>query len=506
MSEKRQITLEEIVELLKEHHLLKEVWQKGKAHFQLLDNETYEQVTYDSRQVEKNSLFICKGQNFKMDFLTMAQEKGAVAYLSETHFPEMEAMTAILVTDVRKAMACVAMAFYGYPQKELKIIAYTGTKGKTTSAYFCKSILDEWTDHHCALLSTMETILDGKTKQKSKLTTPESLDLYAMFREAVDHGMTHLVMEVSSQAYKLHRVYGLTFDIGIFLNLSPDHIGPIEHPTYEDYIYCKSELIENSRLMIIEDEIDQKEFLLEKAAALHVPVITYGKTKAADYEWKPKGSGIFSVITHGSDVELSGDYQTQLLGDFNQSNGLSALIACRQLGADEESLREGLRKALVPGRMECLKKEGEPIVYIDYAHNYLSASSLLSFIKKEYPQQKIYVVVGSTGNKAESRRQDFGRVLSEYADYAVLTSDDPGYEDPREINAEIIAAMDSKVPYTEIVDRKEAIEFILDKATKDDIVVLMGKGRDASQQICGESVPYLGDVTIAKNYLGIESE
>lgn len=500
------LKLTEVQACLQKAGLLKEIWQDHTCHFSQVQEEEYQAIQYDSRKVTTDSLFICKGQNFKVEFLEMAQEKGALAYLSEKYETAIAGLTAIVVTDIRKAMAVVAQAFYGHPEKDLKIIAYTGTKGKTTSAYFCYTILSKTTSGRCALLSTMETILDGKTAQKSQLTTPESLDLFRMFREAVDYGMTHLVMEVSSQAYKLNRVYGLHFDVGVFVNLSPDHIGPVEHPSFEDYMYCKSELIEHTDVFVLENEIKERDFLLEKAKACHVPVITYGWSKTADYVCEDLGQAQFQVRGNGEDPSLDGKYQIQLLGDFNELNALSALIACQQVGAQQPALKEGLAETVVPGRMECLKTAGYPIVYIDYAHNYLSASALLSFIQAEYPGRQIYVVVGSTGNKAQSRRKDFGRVLSEYADVAILTSDDPQYEDPKDIMAEIRAAMTKEIPCYEIVDREEAVKFALHEAKESAIVVLMGKGRDAFQHINGKDEPYAGDVNIAKNYLGIESE
>lgn len=500
------IQMKEIVSLLQKEHLLREITVQGDWHYTLPDSLSaveIEAVTYDSRKVSQNTLFICKGQNFKKRFLEMAIDSGSTAYMAEQDL-EVD-IPGIIVTDVRKAMSIVAMAFYGYPQHDLKIIAYTGTKGKTTSAYFCKAIMDQATHHHTALLSTMETILDGKTAKKSELTTPESLDLFRMMREAVDFGMTHLIMEVSSQAYKLNRVYGLTFDIGIMLNLSPDHIGPIEHPTYDDYMYAKSQLIENSRLMILNEDMSIFNYFNEKATALKVPTITYG-INGGDYQLTSKKQGYFKVDTKGDTPSLDGEYRIRLLGDFNQSNALSAMIACQQMGASLEDIHQGLESAVVPGRMECLSKVGQPTVYVDYAHNYLSVSSLLSFIKEEHPQSKLYVVLGSTGNKAESRREGFGRALSEFADVAVLTSDDPNFEDPQAIMDDIEKAMNKKIPVIRKVDRSEAIAYAIQQATENDVVVLAGKGRDNYQIVEGEHQAYEGDVPLAKKNLGIESE
>lgn len=495
------MTIETMIDRLKAHHLFKDIYNQHQWYYYVTEtlNQTIAHVTYDSRDVKDNTLFICKGNQFKQEYLEQAIAKGATYYIAEKAYDV--SIPGVIVTDVRCAMAVVAMEFYHYPQEELRIIAYTGTKGKTTSAYFCKSIMDEATHHHTALLSTMETILDGRHAQKSLLTTPESLDLFKMMRQAVDFGMTHLIMEVSSQAYKLNRVYGLTFDVGIMLNLSPDHIGPIEHPTYEDYMYCKSQLAEHSRLFILNNETEGFHYFYDKAKCHCERVITYG-LHDADYCYEPKDNGAF----HVTGDELTGDYRIRLLGDFNQSNALSAMMACHAMGATKEHIAQGLEKANVPGRMERIECEHQPMVYVDYAHNYLSASSLLHFIQKAHPKSRLFVVVGSTGNKAESRREGFGKVLSEYADVSVLTSDDPEFEDPEHIMDEIESFMTGDNEVVRIVDRSEAIRYAINHATADDVVVLCGKGRDEYQHIQGERVYYEGDVFLAKKYLGIESE
>lgn len=238
-------SLEDIRNLLLKENLLKEFVSPQGWHLYAPENRVFKKLSYDSRQVDAETLFFCKGLNFKEEYLTAAIAQGLNYYVAEEPY-ENEAC-GIIVTDIRKAMAILSMAFYDYPQNKMLVIGFTGTKGKTTAAYFTKAILDHTTNYKTALFSTMNTTLDGKSFFKSNLTTPESLDLYRMMAEAVENGMTHLVMEVSSQAYKTQRVYGLTLDVGIFLNISPDHISPIEHPTFDDYFYCKRQLILNSK-------------------------------------------------------------------------------------------------------------------------------------------------------------------------------------------------------------------------------------------------------------------
>ena len=244
------ITLTQILKILKEDDNFHEVIVAGEYYYNWDKEITFDNLAYDSRKVNDKTLFFAKGLNFKREFLL---DLAAPFYISELDY-EVD-IPAIIVTDVKRAMSLVAQAFYDYPQDKLKILALTGTKGKTTTAYFAKFILDEMNGGKTALLSTAQTTLDGHTFFKSELTTPESLDLLAMMAQAVENQMTHLVMEVSSQAYKTGRVYGLTFDVGAFLNISPDHIGPVEHPTLEDYFNCKRQLVRNSRYFVANAEM-----------------------------------------------------------------------------------------------------------------------------------------------------------------------------------------------------------------------------------------------------------
>ena len=219
------ITIEQVLEVLKKDHNFRDIIDQDNYYYSWT-GVTFDYLSYDSRDVTPSSLFFAKGAAFKPEFLENAVKAGLSFYVAEKDY--QVGIPAIIVSDIKQAMSLVAQAFYQYPQDKLKLLAFTGTKGKTTAAYFAFNILKQ--SHKPAMLSTMNTTLDGKNFFKSTLTTPESLDLFRMMAEAVANGMTHLIMEVSSQAYLTKRVYGLTFDVGVFLNISPDHIGPIEHP------------------------------------------------------------------------------------------------------------------------------------------------------------------------------------------------------------------------------------------------------------------------------------
>lgn len=494
-------TLAEARQLLLDENLLKEYitpagWHLDEEHLPELD---FTKLSYDSRDVDSETLFFCKGLNFKEAYLQGAIAQGLQVYVSEDPY-EVTAACALIVTDIRKALAVLSMAFYEYPQHKLKIVAFTGTKGKTTAAYFTHSILQATTGNKAALLSTMNTTLDGENFFKSHLTTPESLDLYRMMAEAAANGMTHLVMEVSSQAYKVQRVYGLYFDVGVFLNISPDHISPIEHPTFDDYFYSKRQLLKNSRRMIINQESDYFDLLEENCQLLNSHLFTYGR-QGGDYriETDPGNSHRFHLTNEADPLKINGDYEIQLAGGFNQENAASALMAAALVGAHGKTAASGLASARVPGRMDQLTNKNGAAVYVDYAHNYLSLKTLLQFAKEEHPGGRVIVVLGSPGGKALSRRQDFGKVLSECADVAFLTADDPAFEDPQVIAktiAENIQPNTVEVHFE--MDREKAIQLALDHSQPEDSIVIAGKGVDLYQKISGVDVPYEGDYAIAK--------
>lgn len=483
------ITIEDTLALLKQDKNFREVLINGTFHYTLTDL-TFEKVSYDSRDVDRSTLFFAKGAAFKREFLEKAVQAGLRCYISEIDYEV--GIPAIIVTDVKKAMSLIGMAFYGNPQKHLKLLAFTGTKGKTTAAYFAFNILKQ--RHQVALLSTMNTTLDnGKTYFKSQFSTPENLDLFRMMKEAVDNGMTHLVMEVSSQAYLVDRVYGLTFDVGVFLNISPDHVGPIEHPNFEDYFYHKRLLMENSRAVIVNSDMDH--FALLKEQVYHLPHDFYGSQS----DNAVTSSSAFDFDLSG---KLAGHYDIQLIGHFNQENAIAAGLACLRLGAPLEDIQAGIAQTTVPGRMEVLTQPNGAKVFVDYAHNGDSLEKLLSVVEK-HQNGNIYLILGAPGNKGESRRADFGQVINAHPDLQViLTADDPNFEDPKQISEEIASHITR--PVNIIIDRQEAIKEALQLTQDDtDAVIIAGKGADAYQIVQGVKANYPGDLEVAKSYLNL---
>lgn len=482
------ITLKETLNILIKDHNFREISFKNDFLYTWKDNPSFEKLSYNSQDISKKTLFFAKGLTFKKEYLEKAISQGCPFYISEVDY-HLD-IPAILVNNIKAAMSLIAMAFYDNPQEKLKIIGFTGTKGKTTSAYFAFNILSQ--NHKVAMLSTMNTTLDGgKSYFKSKLTTPESLDLYAMMATAVENDCTYLIMEVSSQAYFTQRVYGLTFDVGIFLNISPDHISPIEHPTFEDYFYHKRQLIKHSKHIIVNSQMDYFPLLKEEV-----------KTISHDFYGEFSNNRIITSNEHSFEVTgtLRGLYKIALIGDFNQENALAAGLASSHLGISKEDIKKGISETTVPGRMEILQQNNGAKIFIDYAHNGDSLNKLLQVVKKHQPG-KLILVIGSTGNKGKSRRKDFATVINKYQNITtILTSDDPNYEKPADICQEIQSYINR--PSKIVIDRQEAIKYALQLTnTKEDAVILAGKGADAFQIIKGEYQHYPGDKETVLQYL-----
>lgn len=480
------ISIEHVLNILKKDHNFREVLDAQGYHYHYRGLQ-FERLSYDSRQVDDKTLFFAKGATFKAEYLKEAIAKGLPLYVSEVDY-ELN-IPVVLVTDIKKAMSLIAMAFYDNPQDQLKLLGFTGTKGKTTAAYFAYHILKE--SYKPALLSTMNTTLDGKTFFKSQLTTPESLDLFAMMAECVKNGMTHLIMEVSSQAYLVGRVYGLTFDIGVFLNISPDHIGPIEHPTFEDYFYHKRLLMENSRAVVINSGMDHFPFLADQVAEQEHAF--YGALS----DNQITTSQAFSFEANG---QLAGHYDIQLIGHFNQENAMAAGLACLRLGTSLADIQKGIAKTRVPGRMEVLTMTNHAKIFVDYAHNGDSLEKLLSVVE-EHQTGNLVLILGAPGNKGESRRADFGTVINQHPNLTViLTADDPNFEDPEDISQEIASHITR--PINIVSDREQAIQKAMSLCQgPEDAVIIAGKGADAYQIVKGEKAPYAGDLAVAQCYL-----
>lgn len=449
------------------------------------------EVIYDSRKVTKGSLFICiPGANVDgHDFAAQVAEAGAAALVvqRDVGLPDTAEVTVIRVADTRYAMAFISAAYFGHPAKRLKVIGITGTKGKTTTTYLVRNILEE-AGRKVGLIGTIEVII-GKTHIHAGNTTPESYLVQQYFRQMADAGCDTVVMEVSSQGLMLHRTQGFVFDLGIFTNIEPDHIGPNEHRDFEDYLACKGMLFQQCKVGIVNKDDGHWERVTEGHTCR---IETYGIEKDADLRAENlqliSGSGKLGVAF---DVKGLMDFHAELSmpGRFSVYNALTAVAICRHFDVPEEAVKKALLRAKVKGRIELVKVSDDFTLMIDYAHNAMALESLLSTLK-EYRPHRLVSVFGCGGNRSKLRRYEMGEVSGKLADLTIITSDNPRFEEPLDIIEDIktgIGRTDGK--YIEICDRKEAIAYAIAHGEPGDIIVLAGKGHEDYQEIKGVRYP-----------------
>ena len=447
------------------------------------------QVVNDSRKAGPGSLFLCI-RGAVVDghtFVDAVVKQGARALVVEEEVDVPEDVTVIKVADSRYAMALISAAWYGYPAEQLKVIGITGTKGKTTTTYMVKSILEN-AGYKVGLIGTIESII-GDEIIPSANTTPESLTVQEYFRRMLDAGCDCAVMEVSSQGLKLHRTAGFTFEIGIFTNIEPDHIGPNEHASFEEYLECKSRLLKQCRIGIVNADDPH----LEQIIAGHTCTLeTFGFSPRADLRARdarmvsrPGYLGVAYQVEGLMDFPVEID----IPGRFSIYNSLTAIAVCRHFQVTQEDIVKALKKARVKGRTEMVKVSDEFTLMIDYAHNAMSLESLLETLK-EYHPHRLVCLFGCGGNRSRLRRFEMGEVSGRLADLTIITSDNPRFEKPEDIIADIREGMkktDGK--YVEIPDRKEAIAYAIHHGEPGDIIVLAGKGHENYQEIQGKKYP-----------------
>ncbi len=442
-------------------------------------------LVYDSRKVQKDSVFVCISGSVRdaHEFIADVVKNGAAAVIVEKDVTPVDGVTYIKVEDTRLALAYMSAAYFDYPAKKIKTIGITGTKGKTTTTYMVKSILES-AGIKTGLIGTIESICGDKHTPAAN-TTPESYMVQKLFAEMADEGMDAVVMEVSSQALKLHRVSGFTFDIGVFTNLEPDHIGENEHKDFEEYMHCKSLLFRQCRLGIFNGDDEHLEGIM-KGHTCEVETFGYKSINnlvAENVELK-KEHGALGVKYHVSGL-LDFDVEVNVPGKFSVYNSLTAIAICHHFNVAKEAIKEALCHVSVKGRIEIVPVTKRYTIMIDYAHNAMALESLLTTLK-EYEPGRLVCLFGCGGNRAKSRRYEMGEVSSRLADLTVVTSDNPRNEDPMDIINDILVGV-SKADgrYVTIPDRKEAIRYCMENAQAGDIIVLAGKGHEDYQEICG---------------------
>lgn len=485
-----EIHIKEVAELLEKEGIVEQVSPKAA-------DLTADFFCYDSRKITSSTLFICKGATFKREYLEGAPEAGMICYISEKHYEGVDSEY-IIVNDIRKAFAVVSMLYFGYEHNKPELCAFVGTKGKTTSVYMLKAILEK-TNEIFAYSTTVE-MNDGINTELSKLTTPESYDLHKLIASAKQNGCRQLVMEVSSMAYKVKRVYGMKFRYGAFTNISADHIGVKEHPTFEDYLACKVGILKMCENVCINLDDPLAANIIEEIKG-YSKVITYSiKNPLADVfvektEKKDEGK-IITVRTPQSKFDVF----MHLPGDYNVLNALCAVCCAYMMGVDTRAIQEGFENVKVPGRMEKISANGYTVIS-DYAHNKVSMNCALRALKDDYPDKSIVAVFGAS-YKVEKRREDLAEEAAKFAKYVYITSDNPSFEDPHEIALQIKGFLDKFGCPCEIeTDRRLAVMKAVKEMSKDDVVLITGKGREQYQIIKGENVFYEGDLECAKEAL-----
>ena len=463
-------------------------------------------VSYDSREVIPGTLFICKGAHFKEDFLASAREKGAAAYVSLTPYPAID-LPCIQINDLRLTIAPLADLYYNHPSGKMNVIGITGTKGKSSTTYYLKYILDAYMENEkkplSGVVSSIDTY-DGVESFESHLTTPEPLDLQRHFANGVKTGMEYLTMEVSSQALKYHRSLCTEFAVACFLNIGKDHISPIEHPDFEDYFTSKLKIFRQANVSCVNLDCDHADRVLEAAQAAGKPVYTFSqKNEEADvygFQVRKRGTDIlFKVRTR----RFQREFRLTMPGLFNVENALAAIAVCEALKVPERAIYVGLMKARVPGRMEVYANAGETVTAIvDYAHNRMSFETLFRSVKAEYPGRRIVTVFGCPGKKALDRRKDLGEVSGMYSDLVMLTEEDSGEEDTMDICRQIAVHVAGQGgSYSIEPNRGEAIRQAILGCEEPTVLLITGKGAETRQKRGTQYIDTPSDVEYVHTYL-----
>lgn len=477
-----------------------------------IGNQQINQITFDSRAVKTNTLFVCKGQAFKESYLVDAVEKGGVAYLSENVF-DVE-VPGIIVQNIRVAMAQLANLFYQSPWEDVAISGITGTKGKTTTAGFVNQILSlDSQQNEEPLPGFISTSFnyDGITKEPSTLTTPEAMDLYRMLSNMRETNTNRATMEISSQALKYNRVDEVKMSVVAFLNISPDHISPVEHPTFEDYFQSKLRIFQHGRVAVLNEDTEHFDEILAaaKAAENIEKVVTVSrKNPAANYfadniEMSHQGQS-FTVHNDGEEIEMT----LGILGHFNINNALVAAAITRENGVAWSTITSALGQATTKGRMEVYHSADHQLTFVvDFAHNKISFEELFASVKEMAPNNDVRIVFGSAGGKAENRRADMGHVAGLNTNDIYLTSDDPNFEDTYDIMAQIeeaILEVNEGANVRKNADRTGSIYL----AYKDAIasgnpttIVVAGKGSEDTIKMQGRNEVYVPDYEYAKQLI-----
>lgn len=456
-------------------------------------------IDYDSRNIKENGLFICiKGLTVNgHEFIESALKNGAKAFIVDENINIIEGYTFIKVKSSKKAMAHIASNFYANPSSKLNVLGVTGTNGKTSITTYLSQILN--IKNKCGLMGTIK-IDDGENEIISKNTTPESLDIQKYLNNMLKNDCKYCSMEVSSHSLALDRMDGVNVDVGIFTNLTEDHLD--FHKNIDEYREVKERLFYMTRkanIINIDDEYGK--IILNNIKSINTPYYTYGINNEADFmakDIKMGPNGVCYTLITPSYVE---DIFVPVPGKFTVYNTLAAIVACYVLGIPIEIIKSGLENSIgVEGRFELVKNNKNLNIIVDYAHTPDALNNILCSVN-EFAKGKVITVFGCGGDRDSQKRPIMGSVAQENSDITIITTDNPRSEFPQNIINDILDGINKDLKnYFIIEDRKSAIEYAIKIAKEEDIVVIAGKGHE-TYQIIGKTKFDFDDRKIAKSII-----
>lgn len=472
-----------------------------KVVYGIVDDFLLSKLIYDNRLVENDIAFICiKGARFdthddifdiikngsKLVVIDQNIDVDSLIYKLKNNNININNLTIVKVNDTRIALAVMSKNYFKNPTKDLKLIGITGTKGKTTTAFMIKKIL-EVAGHKTGIIGTIGCEFNNK-KFKTNNTTPESYILYDFFYQMKNDGVEYVVMEVSSQSLKLNRVYGLYFDYAIWTNISPDHIGVNEHKDFDDYFNCKLRIFNNCKNAIINADDKHFETVLKYCQSIGLSPITYSIKDVKKHIFSnDKYFGIeFNCGMIKENIIIS------MPGLHNVQNAICAISVAKAIGINDYVIKNALSDVSVNGRVEIIEKNDDFTVLVDYAHNEVGTEALINSIK-EYDHKRIVVVFGSGGNRDVERRYGMGHAVGRLADFCIVTADNSRFEKTIDIINQIVEALRQETDqYIIIEDRSEAIKYAINNHKKGDIICIIGKGHEDYNDFQGKKT-YFSD-------------
>ena len=457
--------------------------------YSLFDKYNIVNVTDDSRNVVEGSVFVAiKGENFDGEAVAAEMlSKGAVAVVTQR---DLGLKNQVIVENVRLAFAQAASRFYRQPTSRLKLIAVTGTNGKSTVATLIKTVIEK-SGCKCGFIGTTCYDVCSHTVYESHLSTPRQDELYKLFAEMVDNNAEYCVMEASSQALDQFRIAGESFEVGVFTNLTQDHLD--WHKSMENYYQAKKKLFSMCRSAIIcTDDKYGERLLKEVSDEYKIPTASYKINDLADFygvNIKTSSAGVSYWLTD-SVAEKSVPVKFKMPGLFNVANSIAAIAACKSLGLDVNECVSALEGSTgVRGRCEVIH-DGDFTVICDYAHTEDALVKILNCVR-QFAKRRIICLFGAAGERDADKRPSMAAAAAKYSDFLIITSDNPRFEDPMQIIQQVTAGLPKKSPPCEtFTDRREAIEFALKEAEGDDIVLLCGKGHETYQVIEDDYQPF----------------